>query len=300
MDESKRLLEVAEKQAPEAPFDLDDVLDRRTRHERRRKMEATVVGLGLTLLILVGAAFAAVQRGASRTDAPLQGGSPRQNRTLSMGPGEYSYQRVRITCGGCDRTTLLVESWWALNDAGRIDVVEANDYGIDEGTFGPGEFPDEGDLTMFPTDPDALTAFLLDRSGADGSSPRPGVTPAPGTPLEEGQLWLAVHDYLGSTQYLNATPELRAAMLQVLAGLPMVHTDDDVSDPLGRSATRLGFHAYDADVAVFVDPDSGDFLAMTEAYAGGGGTRTTVVEAAGIVDDDHTQPHGDQQTVRAP
>jgi hypothetical protein len=192
--------------------------------------------------------------------------------------------------------TLLIESWWASDDSGRINVLAENGYGTDEGTFSPGKFPDEGDLSQFPTDPDALQAFLLERSGADGASPRPDVTPAAGTPLEEGLLWLAIRDYLGSTQYLNATPELRVAMLRVLANIPMVRVADDVDDPLGRPATSLTFHAYDADLEVFVDPATGDFMALTEVYDSGG-EQSVVVEAAGIVDDDQSIPNGAQETV---
>ena len=89
------------------------------------------------------------------------------------------------------------------------------------------------------------------------------MTPAPGVPLEDGLLWLAIQDYLGSTQYLNATPELRAAMLQVLAQDAMVRVSTGATDPMGRPASTLRFHAYDRDVTVFVEPTSGDFMAKT-------------------------------------
>ena len=177
-------------------------------------------------------------------------------------------------------------------------MLQAQDYEVDEGRFGPGEFPDEGDLSAFPTEPDALEAFLIDRSGSSGASPRPDVTPAPGVPQEEGQLWLAIRDFLGSTQYLNATPELRAAMLQVLSEIPMVSVDVGSTDLLGRSASALRFSAYDADIEVFVDPHTGDFLAMTERFSDGSVT-SVVAEAAGVTTTDHATPRGDQLTVPA-
>ncbi len=193
---------------------------------------------------------------------------------------------------------LVAQSWWALDGSGRIDVTKNENYGIQNGSFAPGTFPTEGDLTGFPTDPEALRTFLLQRSASDGASPRPDVTPAPGVPLEDGQLWLAIQDYLGSTQYLNATPELRAAMLKVLAEDPMVRVASGAADPVGRPASTLRFHAYDADVTVFVEPTTGDFMAMTKRYVDGfAGSGSVIVEEAGISASDHAPPRGRGITV---
>jgi hypothetical protein len=292
MDDSKHLLERAQANAPEAGFDLEDVHDRRGRRERRRRVGGAVVGLGLTVAIVAGAAFAMASSGDRPAGAMRGGSSLPAPHTVPLGPGEFSYQLIRYPCEPCGKDTLYAESWWALDGSGRINVMEQHNYGIQDGTFGPGGFPDEGDLSAFPTEPSALEAFLLERSGTDGASPRPDVTPAPGTPVEEGQMWLAIRDYLGSTQYLNATPELRAAMLQVLSRVPMVRVETGVADPLGRPANVLRFHAYDAEVEVFVEPTTGDFMAMSED-----GVTTILVENAGIVGDDHSRPHGGQRTV---
>jgi hypothetical protein len=49
------------------------------------------------------------------------------------------------------------------------------------------------------------------------------------------------------------------------------------TDPLGRDASTLRFHAYDLDVTVFVEPTTGDFMAMTERFDDGG-SRSVIVE----------------------
>ena len=306
MHDTKRLLEQAQHRAPAPAFDLDDVRDRSTRHDRRRRVSAAIVGLGITAAIVAGAAFATASVGTHGGAAGPAGGGglPAPIHTVALAPGELSYQRIRIesdsTCAGCgvNHVELLAESWWAPDGSGRIDVSKAQNYGIHGGTFGAGSFPTEGDLTGFPTDPEALRSFLLARSADDGASPRPDVTPAPGVPLEDGQLWLAIQDYLGSTQYLNPTPELRAAMLQVLAEDPMVRVSTGATDPLGRPASTLRFHAYDADVTVFVEPTSGDFMAKTERFDDGS-SGSVIVEEAGIATSDHAQPQGHRITVPA-
>ena len=104
---------------------------------------------------------------------------PAPIRTVALAPGEFSYQRIKIeldsTCANCgvNHTELLAESWWALDGSGRIDVSKAQNYGIEGGTFGPGTFPTEGDLTGFPTDLASLRTFLLARSAEDGPRPVP-------------------------------------------------------------------------------------------------------------------------------
>ena len=306
MDDTKRLLERAERLAPTPEFRLDDVRDRRSMNDRRRRVSATIVGLAITVVIVAGALFAGGSSGSQgRTYTPAGGGGlPAPTRSVALGPGEFSYQRIKIeadfTCSDCgtQNVELLVQSWWAQDGSGRIDVSKAQNYGIQGGTFSAGTFPTEGDLSAFPTDPEALRTFLLDRSSQSGASPRPEVTPAPGVPLEDGQLWLAIQDYLGSTQYLNATPELRAAMLQVLAEDPMVTVATGATDPLGRDASTLRFHAYDSDVTVFVEPSTGDFMAMTRR-SNDGSSESVIVEQAGVATSDQAPPRGSRITVPA-
>jgi hypothetical protein len=310
MPDTTHLLDRARRRAPEPRFDLEDVRRRRERRERGRRVRAGALGVAITVGLLVAAVNAVGSLGGDPAVGTRDGGTGLPVATRPAGgltPGEYSYQRILIyeACptdlapdSGCATTRLRAEAWWALDDSGRREALENHGYGFDDtGRFGPGEFPDEGDLSAFPIDPDALEAFLLDRSSSDGASPRPDVTPAPGVPLEEGLVWNSVRDYLGSTQYLNATPALRAAMLRVLATVPMVRVDVRQTDPSGRPAIALRFRAYDADHEVFVDPATGDFLAHTERYDDVDAVWVTLVEEAGFATSDDTQPKDDAHTV---
>lgn len=310
MRDLKDLLEQGANAAPRKDLPLSDLHDRRDRRRRRQRLQAGVLGMTVTVALVASAILLLPAKGDSGLGARAGGdGLPAMTGTPpALRPGQYSYQRILLygTCdvadvspmAPCATTVLHMESWWTLDDSGRKVVLEAHDYGAGEtGRFGPGQFPDEGDLSAFPTDPEALQAFLLDRSAPGGASPRPEVTPAPGVPLDEGLLWNSIQDYLGSTQYLNATPALRAAMLRVLAEQPMVTVTSDATDPAGRAAVELRFRAYDADTHVFVDPGSGDFLAMTQRYDGQDAISVTLVEAAGFTATDDTPPRGDQQTI---
>ena len=85
-------------------------------------------------------------------------------------------------------------------------------------------------------------------------------------------------------------------MLQVLAQSPMVLVSTGATDPLGRPASTLRFHAYDRDVTVFVEPTTGDFMAKTERFDDGS-TGSVIIEEAGIAASDQAAPQGHRITV---
>ena len=237
-----------------------------------RRIAGGIVGVGVSLAVVVAAAVSIGSMNDAGTAIPRDGGAgPAAPRPpVAIGPGDYSYQRVQMfsACGTdaggemtlCPDPRVDFETWWKADGSGRIAVIAKQDYGIDAGVFGPGEFPTEGDLTGFPLDPDELRTFLLARSDSGGPSPGAAPTPlAPGVPLEEGVLWNAISEFLAG-QYPNTTPALRASMLDVLASLSMVTRDDHATDPLGRDAIALRFVAAGGHVTVYMDPTSHDFL----------------------------------------
>ncbi|MDP9184044.1 MAG: hypothetical protein M3O29_00045 [Actinomycetota bacterium] len=314
MPETKQWIERAAQHAPSPAFSLDDVRRRRGRLDRRRRLTAGAVAGGITLALVALALTSFGPLGADERQHVALGGiglPPATREPVAIGSNGYSYQHLLYTIGwpcegqgrdqGCPDSRLDLESWWKADGSGRIAVHEQHNYGVEAGTFAPGEFHTEGDLSGFPFDPDALGPFLLERSGENGASPRPDVTPSPGVPLEEGLLWNAIRDYLGSTQYLNTTPSLRASMLEVLATVPMVNVDLQAQDPVGRDAIALRFVAYAEDIVVFVDPATHDFLGMTETSPESGSVGTILVASAGeTLATDATPTGADRSVPTAP
>ena len=310
MPETKQLIERAAHEAPLPEFSLDDVRARRDRRQGRRRLSAGIVAGGVTIALVAFALAASGSIGGQdRVHVPHGGvGLPPATRDpVNIGPSQYSYQHLvySMPCTidqdaagtTCPDVKLDLQSWWTWDDSGRIERIAQRNWGGPEGTFGPGAFHTEGDLTGFPSDPEALKAFLLERSGPGGASPRPDVTPSPGVPLEDGLLWNAIRDYFGSTQYLNTTPALRASMLEVLATVPMVSVDLQAHDPVGREAIALRFVAYGYDVVVFVDPASHDFLGMTDRYLDQGPEATVIVQAAGATATTDQVPTGANRSI---
>ena len=318
MDETTRLLKRAASEVPLPAMTIDDVRRRRERAHRRRRAGGAVVGIGVAMALLALAATAFGPLAGERSvDVPRGGAGlpPRAETPVAIGPNTYSYEHLRYSasCPGtpdenttvgvvdglavCPDTMLDLESWWKADGSGRIEKDASRNDAFSDGTFGPGKFPTEGDLSAFPMDVHQLRVFLLERSAPDGASPRPDVTPSPGVDLGDGVLWNAIRDYLGSTQYLNTTPALRSTMLEVLATVPMVTVDGTATDPVGRDAIALRFVAYAEDVVVYVDPGSHDFLAMTTRSLDTGMVGQVIVLAAGATSTTDTVPTGADRSI---
>jgi hypothetical protein len=187
--------------------------------------------------------------------------------------GEYYYTQVHLIggcpagqehyCGGND-VELAAAFWWAPDGSGRIETDRVHNYGIHAGTFGTREFPNPNgiDVSTFPTETAQLTRFLLDRSAPDGASPAPLVTPPPDGAPRDGQMWRAITDLL---QDPHVTPRVRAALLDVAAGLQGARLQVGGVDPVGREADVVIFGNWGGELIerLYVDPASHDLLAIT-------------------------------------
>src|SRR6266568_3148684 len=81
---------------------------------------------------------------------------------------------------------IVTETWWKSDGSGRaaFDCTIPNCDKVwgsgPTGTFGPGEFPTDSDVTELSTDPAVLANQLLDRTGPNGKSPEPDqISPGP-------------------------------------------------------------------------------------------------------------------------
>lgn len=299
MPETRDLLERAGRSVPRATFELADLERRRDRRQARRKVGTIVVALALAAGTF-GTAFLALRQeggaaiGSTGTTGPAPDTAlpPATAAPLEVEPGEYHVQRIRLDskceepgddCVPVDTEVVLdVAIWWNPDESGLIDVTVAEGYGIAEGTFGPGEFPNGIDTAGFPTDPVELAAFLLERSQEDGASPAPLVSPPPEGGPQDGRMWRAITDVLQSHR---VTPALRAALMEVAAGLQGSHVELDTVDPAGRPAHVVWMRDDTAASVerIYLDPASHELLAITVGAADGSSVRWSwVIEEAGI------------------
>jgi hypothetical protein len=311
MPETKDLLERASRSAPHVPFGLDDVRRRGELRHRAQRIRAGVVGLTLAV-VAATVAFGALQGGARNVDSPYASTGatlpPATRSPLVAARGQLYYRAVllvRQDCseGGveqCSEGGVRLDAtymWAPDDDSGRIAVDDARAYGIEEGRFGPGEFPNDNgiDVSEFPLERDALTQFLLERSADDGASPAPLVTPPPEGAPRDGQLWRAITDLLADP---HVTPTVRAALLEVAVGVQGTALEVDVVDPAGRPAHAIVFGNWGGalEERLFVDPDTHELLAWTIS-SDAAILEIYLVQHAGVADSTETAPEPDGGSV---
>jgi hypothetical protein len=208
--------------------------------------------------------------------------------------GESYVRHVLLVapCGdGCTENDVALDvtyRWSPSDDSGRIDVASHVAYGIEAGTFGPGDFPNPNgiDVSGVPTDPSGLLTFLAERSASDGASPAPVISPAPGAPSSSGTLWRVIDDLLTDP---HTTPTVRAAVLEAASELPGVDVTLDDVDPFGRPAHVIAFPAEGGtfEERLYVDPATHDLLAITRSMRGASQpVRYFVVQSDGVAASD--------------
>jgi hypothetical protein len=292
-------LERARATAPITNLSLEGLVQRRDRKERRRRLSALVVAAAI-VAFTVGGAYAVLD-GNGRTVRAGDGDTQPNVWTMPAGltvpPGSYAYMHS-VVYGDVEAYDL--QTWFSPTDgSGRvreagttsdqpldsqtpgqqIPYVHDRDYSVGEMTSG--HDPNMDPLVDLSTDPALLVGQLVDRSRADGASPAPAPTPA-GLASSTKQLAQVAGGLLARP---NATPELKAALSQVLAGLDGVTVSDATSDPTGRPAWSVALDTQVAATTWWFDPQSDQPLA--KRVTSGQFTFITVYEASGVVSGTH-------------
>jgi len=303
MDDLKERLERSAHLAPLPSGDpLEGVRRRRARRDGLRRAGTAVVALGLA-----GASFAGIASlvqgsggpGGGGRDNPLTAPPAVDASHLVVGPGQYHYELVVVILTD-GQVGVEVETWWGPDDSGRRRVIRSvPGWGSGpRGVFGPGEFPYlEGDLSGLSTDPAELEVQLRERSAPGGASPQPDTTPDPGGDPMGGELWRAFDRLI---ELPNATPELRAALVRVMAGLEGSTVTAGEEDPVGRPAVRVSAEAFGLRLDAYVDPGTYQLLAFVRTDVPGTDADMRIWVAQGVVGSTDEVPTGDALLVPPP
>jgi hypothetical protein len=276
----------------EPSLDFDDLTRARERR-RTRRQRRTAAMVGMVSMVVIGALLVGLRFETHGHGAALSGGGVRARGGSALAPGQYLYLRQSIVV---DNGRIVTQTWWASDDSGRIafDCTVPNCAKTSPtGTYGPGDFPTDDDVSGLSADPSVLLGQMEQRTAPGGSSPEPEFSPGPELTagVTTGSLWDAGSNIL---QDPTGGPDLRAALVQVLSNLPGVQVQTGVTDPAGRPATALVLNGVldgGAPRAMYIDPTS-DQLMAEGAPPGSGGPTGSVLYDEGVVGSTDAPPSG--------
>ncbi|MCA2227767.1 CU044_5270 family protein [Nonomuraea aurantiaca] len=134
-------------------------------------------------------------------------------------------------------------------------------YGKWKGSAGDlaGEDMSWKEVRAIPSEPDKLRSYLEERIGRlelAGS----------GMDVEEARAYILLRDCVGIISGLPASPEVRASAYRILASLPGIRAEGEMTDPLGRRGQTLSYQEeiepnLFTQVQLVVDPGTGLLLA---------------------------------------
>ncbi|MBB5776717.1 CU044_5270 family protein [Nonomuraea jabiensis] len=134
-------------------------------------------------------------------------------------------------------------------------------HGKGKGTAGDlvGEWMTWEEVRAIPGEPDKLRSYLEERIGRlelAGS----------GMDVEEARAYILLRECVGIISGLPASPEVRASAYRILASLPGIRAEGEMTDPLGRRGQALSYQeeiepGLFTQVRLVVDPGTGLLLA---------------------------------------
>jgi hypothetical protein len=268
---------------PDPAFGLDALERKRDRRELRRRSGAGALGLGI--LAMIGVGLYSLSLGRPPEDAAGDR-LPPPSAVLAFPPDAFAYERsawvTLANDGSAKRVAYDQQRWYGLDASGR----RHDQRGHDE-VFGAGEYiTDAGDVTYLIADPEVLYDQLVERAEPGGASPEAyrGWTLGAEAPITAGVV-RSIGELLEDD---NVSPELRAALAQVLSGLEGASVQHDVIDPAGRAAISVEIETERRLKIWWFDPDSLQVMAYTEMEAGEDPDEANIfklVAAAGFVPD---------------
>jgi hypothetical protein len=251
-------------EAPDGSFER--LGERRERSRRRGRVGALALAAAVTAISLGGIAVLATRLGGGSTGS---GSDWEPSRRLAIQPGEYLY--VRVTSDeGDDGWVRDVETWWAPDGSGEVRnrSTRQDKYPYPaSGVYVAGAFPiGLHGVASLSTDPEILAGQLRE------------------APFDWESLLL-------ETPY--ATPELRAAVYEVVSGMDGVTVIEDARDPAGRPAVALErSERADGDISTwrtYFDAGTHQAIAWTFTSSRGGSAwillESAIVDAPGEVPD---------------
>ncbi|MEA2508384.1 MAG: hypothetical protein QOG21_466 [Actinomycetota bacterium] len=297
MTDTGTLLRSLEPKMAEPRIDLESVLQRQGQLQRRKRVEAGILGVGLTIALVAGLLTVGDRAGkAPAADGGISTLPPATIAVPALEQGQYSYLRSVLDQSTTGSTvdgafvagnfeTSRESEWWATDGSGRI-VSSAT--GRDR-TYEPGQFPvdvEKPGLSALPSDTAALQHALL---GADvfSGSPVSQEGGAPGQSLDSIRVTRIVADLMTYPSYTPLAPAQRVAILELLSSYQGdgVSVDLHATDPAGRPAYLVSFRTTSGPTQYdyYVDPATHDLLADVEMNARTGqADLVRVVVSAGI------------------
>jgi hypothetical protein len=292
LDLATRLREASRRVSP--VLDLDAVERARDTAQRRRQRRDASAAIFLSVAV-IGGLFAGL-RLQTHSGTGLRTGDDGTSGVTQppLLPDQFLYiNRTIVSDGG----RIVTETWWGADGSGRVafhcTIPDCGQvYGPPPtGSFGPGTFPTDDDVTGLSSDPTVLQGQMEERTAPGGRSPEPEFSPGPEITagVTAGSLWDAASNILDDP---TGGPDLRAALFEVASGIPGVDPHQAVTDPAGRPAVALELASIGEGGGtswLYFDPSTQQLMASAATCSSG-----YTLYDEGIVTSTDASPSGDQ------
>ncbi len=303
MTDTRRILEREARRAPRVDYDLASLRERRAAAFRAEQRRATAVSVLVIVVLVVGSVAILRSRGGSTAAAPDEPYGPLLAAWAPLpvaAGGDYVFLRTAgrsVASGeqrpdgsmvfGWDEGTCT--SWWAPDGSGRTRCERGGDV-TDDVTYQAGGWPTEVDTAALPATASELASYLT----GSLASPVADGTHTPGASTGDTRLWRAADALVTAP---NVPLAVRAALVEIIAGVAFADVDLGATDPVGRPAYRIRVveaHEGSAGIAhdYFVDPATHLLLAsaVTDIAVDRPWTIEIVVEIGVTSSTDSTSP----------